>query len=153
MKKNKFYFLLLIFPFYLNAQLTINDMKAILKMDLDKFETYAYNLGYEYKGFHKTERVYGITFKKGYGQDTKYISLYEKYFNDGKNLTYQLSNKNEYLNLKKQIELLNFRLVRTFDFEDSLVREYINNTHKISLISGLFNGAETFELTMKFNKN
>ena len=48
-KKTNFYFLLLfIFPFYLNAQLTINDMKMILKMDLDKFETFALKRGYAF---------------------------------------------------------------------------------------------------------
>lgn len=152
MKKAKFYFLiLLIFPFYLNAQLTINDIKMILKMDLDKFETYAYNNGYKFKGMQETERVFGITFKKDYGLDTKYITLYEKYFNDGKTLTYQLSKKSEYLNLKKQIELSGFKLIRIFNFDDSLVREYKNASYKVTLISGIFNGLETYELTMKLN--
>lgn len=120
-------------------------------MDLDKFETYAYNNGYKFKGMQETERVFGITFKKDYGLDTKYITLYEKYFNDGKTFTYQLSKKSDYLYLKKQIELSGFKLIRTFNFDDSLVREYKNASYKVTLISGIFNGLETFELTMKLN--
>lgn len=152
MKKAKFYFLiLLIFPFYLTAQLTINDIKMILKMDLDKFETFALNRGYVFNDIKENDNVYGLTFKKGHGKDTKYISLYPKYFRYSKTFTYQISNKSEFLNLKKQIEENGFKLLNMENFEGALFKYYTNNSYKITLVTANKNGLEVFELTMKLN--
>lgn len=152
MKKTNFYFLLLfIFPFYLNAQLTINDMKMILKMDLDKFETFALKRGYAFNKIIDDNNIYGLIFKKGHGRETRYMSLYSKYFEYGKATVYQITNKSEYLNLKKQIEENGFKLLNIENYDGSLFKYYTNNVYEITLVSANKNGIEIFEITLKYN--
>mgnify|MGYP006213902427 FL=1 len=67
----KIKFLLLFFVSTISyAQITLNDMKTILKMDYDSFETFAMNRGYVFKEFCNGE-LKCVTYTKGLGDKTK----------------------------------------------------------------------------------
>lgn len=149
---NKFLFFIVLFSCYANAQMSINEMKSILKMDLDKFETYALNKGYGFSNIKDDEDTYGITYVKGTASATKYITLYEKYFYKDKCVTYQTEIKSEYLLIKKQLIESGFKLFSEQNIEGSIVKKYKNNTHEVTLINGLNRGYDTYEITIVKSK-
>lgn len=149
---NKFLFFIVLFSCYANAQMSMNEMKAILKMDLDKFETYALNRGYGFSNIKDDENTYGITYTKGNESATKFITLYEKYFDEYKCLTYQTEIKSEYLLIKKQLIESGFKLFSEKNFEGSIVKKYKNKTHTVTLINGLNRGNDTYEISIYNSK-
>ena len=87
--------LLLVFSFNISfGQMTLNEMMKVYNMDMDQFETYALNKGYEFYKVKNNEYIYGHTYLKGVGKNTKYLTLNTRYFDNGSNVTYQTSNTN-----------------------------------------------------------
>ena len=123
-------------------------MFSMLKMNSDNFETYILKKGYEISNIKDTDKVFGFTYVKGYEKETKYITLYERYFSHGKHLTYQTSNKNEYLLVKKQLIEFGFKLIESLNFDGSIVKKYKNNSYELTLINGLNRGEETYEISI-----
>jgi hypothetical protein len=144
--------IILSFSITANAQITLTEMFSMLKMNSDNFETYVLKKGYEFSNIKDDDNVFGFTYVKGYEDETKYITLYEKYFEYGKHLTYQTSNKNEYLLIKKQLIELRFKLFESFNFEGSIVKKYKNNIYILTLINGLNSDEETYEISISNNK-
>lgn len=142
----------LLFSSFASAQISINEMKNILKMDLDTFETYTLNKGYSFSNIKDDEHTYGITYVKGTGSTTKFITLYEKYFDEYKQLTYQTEMKSEYLLIKKQLLESGFKLFSQENFEGSIVKKYKNTTHAVTLINGLNRGYDTYEISISKSK-
>lgn len=144
------YFSIILFFFTItsNAQVNLTEMISMLKMNSDKFETYILNKGYEFSNVKDTDKVFGFTYVKGYEKETKYITLYERYFNKGKHLTYQTSNKKEYLLIKKQLIELGFKLVESLNHDGSIAKKYKNNSYELTLINGLNRGEETYEISI-----
>ena len=149
---NKFLFFIVLFSYYANAQMSINEMKAILKMDLDKFETYALNKGYGFSNIKDDENTYGYTYIKVTESATKFITLYEKYFDEHKCLIYQTEIKSEYLLIKKQLIESGFKLFFEKNFKGSIVKKYTNNTHVVTLVNGLNRGYDTYEISISKSK-
>lgn len=145
---NKFVFFIVLFSCYANAQMSINEMKAILKMDLDTFETYTLKKGYGFSDIKDDEYSYGVTYVKGTGYSTKYITLYQKYFDEYKHLTYQTEIKSEYLLIKKQLLESGFKLFSEENFKGSIVKKYKNTTHTVTLINGINRGYDTYEISI-----
>lgn len=126
----------LLFSSFVNAQISINEMKNFLKMDLDNFENQALNKGFEFSEIKNEENIYGITFKKGHSLNTKYISLYEKFFTAGKSVEYQTSLKSDYLLIKNQLITQNFKLIVNEVYNGHWHKIYRNNYFIVDLYSG-----------------
>ena len=135
----KIKFLLLFFVSTISyAQITLNDMKTILKMDYDSFETFAMNRGYVFKEFCNGE-LKCVTYTKGLGDKTKFITLYTKYYEVNENsFTYQTSSEIEYLSIKKQMKELGFVLYDTDEWQEKgvLFKEYKNRNYKLTIAVG-----------------
>lgn len=135
---------------YCNSQMTLNEMKNILKLDINKFETYTLNRGYSFSGVDESEYVSGVSYVIGKGSLTKYLTFYDKWATRGKVVTYQTGDKNEYLNLKKQIEQEGFNLFKTETFNGRIVKEYRNENFVLNIHSGQIDGIDVFEITLYF---
>ena len=113
-------------------------MKTILKMDYDSFETFAMNRGYVFKEFCNGE-LKCVTYTKGLGDKTKFITLYTKYYEVNENsFTYQTSSEIEYLSIKKQMKELGFVLYDTDEWQEKgvLFKEYKNRNYKLTIAVG-----------------
>ena len=64
-----------------SAQITLNDMKTILKMDYDSFETFVMNKVFIFDSREKDD-FESVSYDKGLGENTKYITLYTRSFNN-----------------------------------------------------------------------
>jgi hypothetical protein len=121
-----------------NAQITLNDLKTILKMDYDSFETFAMNKGYTYESVRKEmeneKKFYGVFYKKGSNWDTKYIGLYTDYIHLGKkHVFFQTSKENDYLLIKEQLKKQGFKLIYTDEVEGTFLKEYHNSIYVLFL--------------------
>ena len=115
-------------------------------MDMDQFETFSISKGYQFYELKKSENYFGHTYVKGYGENTKYLTLYNKYFSYGNNVTYQTSNSNEYLNFKNQIKNYGFVLHSEDTFNEDPYRVFRNKTYEIIIYT--LKGGD-FEISMK----
>jgi hypothetical protein len=121
--------------------MTMSEMMRVYKMDMDQFETFALSKGYVFYQLENSEDYYGHTYVKGYKENTKYLTLYSRYFSYGNEVTYQTSNSNEYLNFKNQLKNFGFSLYLSKTFEDKPVKKYRNSIWEISIIT-IENGYE-----------
>lgn len=141
----------LLFSSFVSAQISINEMKNFLKMDIDKFETHALNKGFEFKKIESDENYYGITFTKGNSINTKYITLYEKFFNVGKSVVFQTSLKSDYILIKNQLIAQNFKLINNEEIDGSLHKTYKNNFYIVELYNAFIDNKVIYEATLKYN--
>jgi hypothetical protein len=129
-------FLLVFFVSTLSyAQITLNDMKTIIKMDSDSFETFAMNRGYVFSRFCDGE-LKCVVYTKGLGDKTKFITLYTKYYGiDDNSFTYQTSSEIEYLSIKKQMKEQGFVLFDTVEWQEKgvLFKYYKNRNYKLTI--------------------
>ncbi len=97
------------------SQISLNEMKTILKMDYDSFETFVMNKGFVFNDRQNDNFDY-VSYVKGYGKNTRYISLYTRSLaNYKKKVNYQTAIESEYLSLKKQMKEQGFYFFETFD--------------------------------------
>lgn len=132
--------------------MTFAEMKNIQKMDLNKFETYCLSRGFEFDETIDNGYSFGMNYKKGNGANVKYITFYEKYIVNERNvITYQTGSSIEYLNIKTQIESSGLKLRKTYTYNGCLVKDYYDNIFEISLITGKdFNlNLDVYEITLK----
>jgi hypothetical protein len=151
--------LMLVCSSYLSfGQMTVSEMMKVYNMDLDKFETYAITKGYQFDEVDgdKNEagvvisNTFGHIYKKGKGKETKYITLYTTFFDDGKSLQYQTSNSNEYLKIKNQLIAMRFILESTDSFNGSVRKIYNLNRWNFSIFTSKSeSGNEIFEINIK----
>jgi hypothetical protein len=159
----KIKFLLVCFVSTINyAQITLNDMKTIIKMDYDSFETFAMNKGFVFSSFcdDKIDDEC-VSYSKGVGEKTKYITLYRKYIDYygkevcRKKVTYQISLESEYLLFKKQMKEQGFSLVDSKEWEEKgvLFKYYENKYYKLNLAVSRYqvNSAD-YEITLTLKK-
>jgi len=132
----------ILFLFYITicfksfSQLTLVELKNILKMDLNKFETYALNRGYNFDEVNEEEKVFGHSYRKGDGDLSKYLTLYDKFYEQNRTVTYQTSETKEYLSFKNEIERDGFQLTKTENFEGTSLKFYSNSTYNLRIYVG-----------------
>lgn len=139
------------------AQITLNDMKTIIKMDFDSFETFVMNKGFSYSKIGSTlskDAFECVTYTKGLGEKTKYITLYKKYIDYNKrNVTYQTNSETEYLLIKKQSKEQGFNLYDTLEYEEKgvLFKTYKNKNYELTLGIGKNEvNSVTYEISLQF---
>jgi hypothetical protein len=115
--------------------MTVSDLLKVYDMDMDKFESYSLEKGFSFYKILDNENYKGQVYEKGTGNNTKYLSLFTKYFNEDKHVSYQTSNPNEILNIKNQFKTSGFSLFNEKTIEGRPIREYINhNKYMITII-------------------
>jgi hypothetical protein len=130
-----FFFIIISTSFKSFSQITINDMIAVYKMDLDQFETFVLKRGYEFSSLKDDDQVFGSTYVKGFEGNTKYITLFTRYFSDGKCVTIQTSKEDEFLKFKEQLKIYGYKLVSTKNIEGRLYKSYKNTIWNLDVFS------------------
>ena len=133
------------------SQMTFAEMKNIQKMDLNKFETYCISKGYEFNETIDNGYSFGMSYVKGFDKNTKYLSFYETYVLDDKNvLCYQTSSSSEYISIKTQIEAAGLKLFNTFTHNGYLHKDYSNSQYEVTLVTGkgLRLNLDIYEITL-----
>jgi hypothetical protein len=120
------------------SQLKLSTMMNIIKMNIDQFEDYTLNNNWVFHKINNSKELNGICYVRKSINDKEFLTLYTKYFDEDRHLTYQLYNKNSYINLKNQIKLYGFKLQNTEIKNTSVKYNYwkkINNylSYKISI--------------------
>jgi len=145
--------LALLFSTLCNAQITLNDMKTILKMDYDSFETFVMNKGFIFYSREKDD-FDSVFYTKGLGENTKYIALYTRRFNNYlKRVNYQTGSEAEYLSIKKQMKEQGFYFFDTYESKDEkqFSKTYRNKIYELRVhsISNKYNTV-TYEIGFDF---
>ena len=140
---------------FCNAQITLNDMKSILKMDYDSFETFVMNKGFIFDSRQKDD-FESVSYVKGLGENKKYITLYKRMLNNyKKSVNYQTPNESEYLSLKKQMKEQGFYFFETYENNDENVftKIYRNKIYELRVysIKNKYNNV-TYEIGFDFIK-
>ena len=118
------------------SQMSLSELQNILKMDQSKFETYCLNNQFTFNKVYDDENVFGARYVKGIGMNTKYITFYDFFFDDGKHVTYQTHNTTEYLKIKTEMDNQGFKLIKTESYRDNIVRDYSNQKFEMTIYSG-----------------
>lgn len=119
------------------GQISLNDLISVYKMDFDQFETFSLNKGYTFEKTEDTEDVFRVCYVRGTGLDTKYLSLYSKFYLDGTCVIYQTSRESDYLKFKDQMSAKGLRLTATENFDGSLKKVYKNREWEVNIYSGI----------------
>jgi hypothetical protein len=95
-------------------------------MNVDDFDTYVTSKGFIFEEVDNKESYEGVSYALNLNEydskATKFIELYQRYYDYKYAIYYQTLDKNEYLNIKNQIKSLGFIL------EDSGPSEYNGKT-------------------------
>jgi hypothetical protein len=136
----KIKFLLVFFASTISyAQIALNDMKTILKMDYDSFETFTMNKGFSFFKIDNENDCESVVYTKGVGEKTKYITLYKKYFDFNRRaVTYRTNSHEEYLLIKQQLKQQGLSLYETFQDEAQgvLFKSYRDKKYELTLGTG-----------------
>ncbi|MFM7671613.1 MAG: hypothetical protein ACKO6Q_03330 [Bacteroidota bacterium] len=143
-RKLFFFIALLISGSNSQAQLSLNEMFAVNKMDLDQFESFALRKGYSFNKIVEDENRYGLLFDKGVGVNTKFIKLYTRFYSHGKAVNMQTYNTPEYLTFKGQLNAKAFKHISSDDFEGSLAKKYAKGNWEILIYSGKDDDGDTY---------
>ena len=119
--------------------MTVSEMMRVFNMDMDQFETYAINKGYKFNQVHSSQNFNGVSYAKGNGDNQRIMTLYDKYFSLGIDVSYQTPNSNEFLKIKTEMKNLGFVLYKTdpiYDSRDNLSSQrkiYGNGTYQLTI--------------------
>ncbi len=100
------------------------------------FETYCINNGYKFHQVVDDESQFGISYGKGTGVNTKYLTLYSRFYDQGKTLTFQTGSSSEYLSIKNQLEIQKFKLINTNSYDGAVVKSYSNDKFELEIYIG-----------------
>jgi hypothetical protein len=117
------------------SQLSLNEMLAVYKMNLDQFESFAFKKGYKFSSVIDEECCFASCYVMGKGVNTKYITLYTKYFEVDRCVTTQTSIEKELLTLREQMINSGFKLTSTHNYKGSLVKTYKKDLWNIDVHS------------------
>lgn len=127
------------------SQMSLTDFYRIYNMDFDQFETYAISKGYEFLEIKNDEHRNGHTYTKGSGLNTKFLTLCNRYFEEGIHIAYQTSNSKEYLNIKNEMKNAGYFLYSENTFLDEPYKIFRNNKYEIYLMTM---SNSTYEITL-----
>lgn len=128
------FLLLSVFGF---SQISVSDMIKIYSMNYDQFEDFTLNRGWEIQEVKKNDDYDGITYRKINLLKIEFISLYQRWFDYGKNVNYQTHDGENYLKFKEELKKLDFKLISTKS-ETINEQNYILNTYKKNISDNLF---------------
>jgi hypothetical protein len=138
------------------SQMTFTDILKIYKMDMDQFEEYAISRGYEFYKFKKDENMNGVSYTKGVGKETKYLTLYDYYFGDRKNVNFQTSSSSELLRIKTEMKKSGYTLYESYFIKDNVkCDDYKKGVFQLSIFTGIStdeNNYVTYEIGFSKNK-
>ena len=133
------------------SQMSLPSLQNFLNLDLTKFETYCLNNNFYFKKSFDDDNYFGVQYKKGSSSNIKYLTLYEKFSQDGKTIVYQTHNTTEYLSIKSQIENSGYLLVKSYGHDNSLVKIYENKKFRLFIFSDKDEvGDNRFEISISF---
>jgi len=83
-------------------------------MSVDDFDTYVTSKGFVFEGVSKDDHFesvdYALNLNISNSTATKFMTLYQRYYDYRYYISYQTSDKKEYINIKNQIKTLGFKL-------------------------------------------
>jgi hypothetical protein len=118
--------------------MTVAEMIKVYKMDLDDFETFAISKDYKFNKVVDQEEIYGTTYVKGLGTNTKFLTLNTKFFNVGKRVRLLTYKSVEFLNFKKELISKGFKLIKTESVDGTIKKTYT----LIDWVFEIFNGVD-----------
>lgn len=94
------------------------------KMDNDTFDTYVTSRGFKFFNDTNEDQLVGVTYALNRdrieeSKASKFITLYQLYYDRKYSITYQTMNMKDYLQIKKEIKVLGFGLVDSEIFKDN----------------------------------
>jgi hypothetical protein len=147
---------ILISSWSLFSQMTLTELQNILKLNQSQFETYCLRNQYELGKYWDDDVSFGTEYSKGIGKKTKYITLYDKFYDKGKTLTYQTLDFNEYLTIKTQVENAGFKIIDTYILDNGYKYvDYSNSKYLFGTSSGKnsSSGNDCFDISISYKEH
>lgn len=157
MKAIKFLLLIIItssFTLFQKTEFKIQDFEKMTKMNANDFETYILNRGFEFEKTVNLKSFDVVYYKKKNAFISKSVStelplMYSVF--------YETSSKTEYLNLKKQAEILGYKYKKTDDqtvnSDNSYHNIYVKGDMKLDFFISSRNENLGYYLGIDFIKN
>lgn len=155
----KFFLIVLFFSTNTFGQnFSMPELIKMSKMDTDTFDTYVTSRGFVFFEEENKKNVEGVSYALNISRidkskASKFITLYQIYYDSRYSISYQTSNRQEYLNIKSQIKNLGFRLENSKVFNGEIKNgssanhfEYKKGKATIDLYAGSTNFEIDFEL-------
>lgn len=122
-----FYILFIIVFFSFNSfcqSFSMMELIKMSKMDNDTFDTYVTSRGFKFFNDTNEDQLVGVTYALNRdrieeSKASKFITLYQLYYDRKYSITYQTMNMKDYLQIKKEIKVLGFGLVDSEIFKDN----------------------------------
>ena len=97
----------------------VTQLMRIAKMDLEKFEVFALENNYKFKKFDDKESYRGLSMVRGTGDQTEYLTVYDKFFEFKYSSSYQAGKQKRLPNIYQELEKLGFKLVDMSNYSSS----------------------------------
>jgi hypothetical protein len=108
--------------------MTAAELTKVYNMNFDQFERFAISKGFEFDEFDYDDSKNGISYVKGVGKQTKYLSLYDKFYSHTINVGYQTTSTTEILNIKTQFKNFGYKVANSYFMDDGTKVEEYQNT-------------------------
>ena len=148
---------LIIFSLFFNCSYSIGqsfslpELIRMSKMSVDDFDTYVTSRGFVFKDADKEDHKDGVNYALNLNisnsKASKFIALYQRFFNYRYKISLQTLDKVEYINIKNQIKTLGFKLYDSgiFTSDAGEVSNRFNYSKGKSEIS-IYASATSFEI-------
>jgi len=140
MKSKNLIFLTLL-PFFGFSQIfSIAELMRLTSKGFDNFDTYVTSKGYSFYANHDTQDSKGKCYSFGQKDYSKMASFFITYFNYQPNsnevlISWQTTNKANYLRVKNELKQLNFKFVKEESYEDCSNLNYKKGVFYLNLYS------------------
>lgn len=116
----------------IHAQISLNDLKIVLKLNEDKFETFALNKGYSF--YYRSNDGEMNAYRKGEGETAKFLVIT---YEDGKKLAdFQTRDSKDLLLFKNQLKEQGFTFVKISELEENKnIKYYYNTLYKVRIVT------------------
>ena len=135
------------------GQAEVTQLMRIAEMDLEKFEIFAFENNYTFDELIDDKDAKGLSMVKGYGNETEYLTVYEKYYEYKYASGYQGGKQKRLPTIYKELKKLGFKLFNTSNFKSrdgwkSYLKEYKRGAKELVNIF-IFEDGVTIELSYK----
>jgi len=92
---------------------SLPELIKMSKMSVDDFDTYVTSKGFVFEGVEKDDHLEGVSYALNPTSDSrssKFITLYQRFYDYRYKISLQTIDKKEYINIKNQIKTLGFKL-------------------------------------------
>jgi hypothetical protein len=127
------------------SQVSLSELRKLVRVDSDSFEVYALERGYTHFKVLNELSCKGLVYGYYDGSETRYLTTYTEYYGDPIPVGYQTGNEAEMIKFYNELKTLGFTLeYKDYDDENVIYKIYRKDREELKLVIHI--DAKSYEL-------